>query len=127
MSGRRSQTSASGEALLKQNRGQRLKPCAETRKLHIGSLLELCYEEGSELSSGDEKRTFKGRVVFLADRANDQYGATAVFQEMASCPAGLEASSFCDAYGMLPDHVLEAADAEQAYIQADLPGGRNLD
>jgi hypothetical protein len=38
------------------------------KKIHIGSLLEPCYEKGSELEETDSRRKFKGRVVFLGDR-----------------------------------------------------------
>ena len=66
----------------------------------------------------------KGRVVFLGDRVRDQYGAAAIFEELASSPAGLEASRFVDAYGLMStndvSHVIEQADAEQAYTQATL-------
>ena len=89
---------------------------------HLGSLMELCYLKGSELDENDLGRKFKGRVVFLGDRVKDQYGATAVFEELASSPAGIEASKLCDGYGLLPGHKCEAADAEQAYTQADMKG-----
>ena len=45
---------------------------AEKRIIHLGSLLELCYLKGSELSALEQK--YKGRVVFLGDRAKDQQG-----------------------------------------------------
>jgi len=64
----------------------------------------------------------KGRVVFLGDRVKDQHGAAAVFEELASSPAGMEASKFCDAYGLIPGHAIMQADAEQAYTQADMRG-----
>ena len=82
----------------------------------MGSLLELCYLKGSELSELEQK--YKGRVAFLGDRVKDQHGATAMFEDLASSPAGMEASKFCDAYGMIAGHRSEAADAEQAYTQA---------
>ena len=46
----------------------------------------------------------------------------AVFEELASSPAGMEASKFCDAYGLLPGHARMQANAEQAYTQADMAG-----
>ena len=69
--------------------------------IHIGSLHELCMEKGSELPEGDPGRKYKGRVVFLGDRVRDQYGRVAVFEEMSSSPAALEAGKLCDYYGML--------------------------
>ena len=46
----------------------------------------------------------------------------AIFQELASQPATLEASCAADAYGCLEGHTIEQADAEQAYVQADMKG-----
>ena len=90
---------------------------------HIGSMLELCYLKHSELSEDEQK--LKGRVVFLGDRVRDQYGAAAVFEALASSPAGIEASRFVDAYGLMTaddgtPHIIEQADTEQAYTQAKL-------
>ena len=64
----------------------------------------------------------KGRVVFLGDRVKDQNGAAAVFEEFASSPAGMEASKFSDAYGLIPGNSIMQADADQAYTQADMAG-----
>ena len=60
--------------------------------------------------------------MFLGDRVKDQYGAAAVFDELASSPAGMEASKFCDAYGLLEGHKVECADGLQAYCQAPMGG-----
>ena len=85
-------------------------------------MLELCYLEHSELS--DEHQKLKGRVVFLGDRVRDQYGAAAIFEALASSPAGIEASRFQDAYGCMStdgvSHIIQQADAEQAYTQASM-------
>ena len=45
-----------------------------------------------------------------------------IFQDLGSNPASMEAGKACDAYGCFPGHVIEQADAEQAYVQADLKG-----
>ena len=79
--------------------------------------------EHSELP--EDKQRLKGRVVFLGDRVRDQYGIAAVFEALASTPAGMEASRFVDAYGLMTadngeEHICEQADAEQAYTQAPL-------
>ena len=100
--------------------------CREATKngktIHIGSMLELLYLKHSELDIKDQK--LKGRVVFLGDRVRDQYGAAAVFEALASSPAGMEAARFVDAYGLMSTdgvpHVIQQADAEQAYTQAKL-------
>ena len=41
---------------------------------------------------------------------------------MGSQPASMDAGRTADCYGMFPGHDVEQADAEQAYIQADLTG-----
>ena len=61
-------------------------------------------------------------MVFLGDRVKNQYGEAAMFQELSSAPAALEAAKFCDAYRMLDGHCVEQSDAEQAYCQAGLTG-----
>ena len=94
----------------------------EGKLIHIGSMLELCYLKHSELPV--ELQKLKGRVVFLGDRVRDQYGAAAVFEALASSPAGIEASRFIDAFGIMSSngvtHTIQQADAEQAYTQAFL-------
>ena len=90
----------------------------EGRTIHLGSMLELLYQKGDELPKGDKGRKLKGRVVFLGDRVRDQHGAAAVFEDLASSPAGMEASKFVDAYGLIKGHTCQQADAEQAYTQA---------
>ena len=68
--------------------------------VHIGSLHELCTEKGSELPADDPGRKYKGRVVFLGDRVRDQHGRIAVFEEMTSSPATMEASKMIDFLGV---------------------------
>jgi len=46
----------------------------------------------------------------------------AMFQDLGSAPASMEASKNVDCYGCFPGHFIEQADAEQAYIQAELTG-----
>ena len=43
-------------------------------------------------------------------------------QDLGSSPASMGASKSADAYGSLPGHDVEQADAEQAYVQARLEG-----
>ena len=85
-------------------------------------MYEQCYLKHSELS--EEHQKLKGRVVFLGDRVRDQYGTAAIFEALASSPAGIEASRFVDACGCMStdnvSHIIEQADAEQAYTQASM-------
>ena len=46
----------------------------------------------------------------------------AIFQELGSAPAAMSATKMCDGFGLLPGHTVETADAEQAYINAQLKG-----
>ena len=92
--------------------------------VHVGRLFCICVEKGSEFKPDDPRRKFKGRVVFQGNHVRDQSWDYAVFQELSSCPAAMEASRSCDAYGTMPGHDAMQADAEQAYIQAKLSGTR---
>ena len=65
---------------------------------------------------------YKGRTVFLGDQVRDQDNRTAIFEEISSAPAAMEAGRICDMYGSLPDHKLTYADGAQAYVQARLKG-----
>ena len=58
----------------------------------------------------------------MGNNVRDQYGAAAIFEELASSPAGLDAGKMADAYGSLPGNKLMSADAQQAYIQALMAG-----
>ena len=91
-------------------------------EVHLGYLFALCVEKNSELPAGHEKRKFKGRVVFQGNRVINQNWDAAMFQDLGSCPASMEASKAADCYGSVPDFDIEIADAVQAYVQAALQG-----
>eukprot|EP00974_Lingulodinium_polyedra_P095454 9250150-Lingulodinium_polyedra.AAC.1 len=67
-------------------------------------------------------RKYKYCVEFQGDRVVDQNDDAAIFQDFGSAPATREASRAADVYGAAPGHVTDAADAEQAYVQADVTG-----
>lgn len=90
--------------------------------VHFGRLNGLCFEKNAELAKDDPKRKYKGRVVFLGNRVQDENWAQALFQDLGSSPATMEAGKTVDAYGCIPGNAIQQADAEQAYIQADLKG-----
>jgi hypothetical protein len=75
-----------------------------------------------ELAPGDLARKFKGRVVFQGNNVRDQNWDAAMFQDLGSAPASMQASKAADAFGLFPGNTLEQADAVQAYIQAKLTG-----
>ena len=91
-------------------------------EVNLGYLFALCVEKNSELPLGHPKRKYKGRVVFQGNRVTNQNWEAAIFQDLGSCPATMEASRAADCYGSAPGHCIQIADAEQAYIQAELSG-----
>ncbi|CAE8612313.1 unnamed protein product [Polarella glacialis] len=95
------------------------------KKVHIGRVFDICVEKNSELDIDDPNRKFKGRVVFEGRHVKDQSSNWAIFAEIASCPAAMQASKATDGYGLLPGHDVEQADGESAYTQAKLGGRRH--
>ena len=95
---------------------------ASGKTVHMGRLVPLCVEKNSELSPDDPARKYKGRVVFQGNMVKDQDYADAEFENLGSSPATMEASKSVDAYGNIEGHGIQIADAEQAYIQADMKG-----
>ena len=90
--------------------------------VHLGRVFGIMVEKGAELEKGDKRRKFKYRVVFQGNNVVDQNWETAIFQDLGSSPASMEASKMADAYSCLPGNALEQADADQAYVQALLEG-----
>ena len=52
----------------------------------------------------------------------NQNWEAALFQDLGSAPATMEASKIADMWSCVPGHSMEQADAVQAYIQAELSG-----
>ena len=108
----------------------RVKECKsiveEARKkgetVHLGRIFEACYEKGSELPADDPRRKFKGRTVFQGNNVRDQDSDHALFAELGSSPASMEAAKLLDAFGSQPGFSKAQADAIQAYIQALFTG-----
>ena len=91
-------------------------------KVHVGRIFDICVEKGSELPLGDPARKFKGRVVFQGNQVKDENWEVAMFQDLSSCPATMEAGKACDLVGSLDGHDIQQSDAEQAYTQSKLGG-----
>lgn len=91
-------------------------------KAHFGRLFELCVEKNSEQPKDSPHRKFKGRSVFQGNNVRGENADVAIFGEMSSSPATMEAGKAVDYYGLFPGHNIEQADAEQAYTQARLKG-----
>ena len=91
-------------------------------KVHFGDIFGICGLKGSELPENDPGRKWKGRYVFRGNQVKDEFNNNAIFDELSSSPATLEASKAVDAYGMLEGHDSSQCDAEQAYVQSRLGG-----
>ena len=90
--------------------------------MHLGRIFEACYEKGSELPESDPRRKFKGRTVFHGNNVRDENSDHALFNELGSSPASMEAAKLLDAFGSQPGFSKQQADAIQAYIQALFTG-----
>ncbi len=90
--------------------------------IHIGRLFPILVEKNFELPKDNPERKFKGRVVFDGSDVRDQDRQVALFQELSSSPATMQASKAADAYGSLAGHSIQQADAIQAYTQSKLAG-----
>ena len=89
---------------------------------HFGNVFNLCVLKGSELPDGAKGRKYKGRTVFQGNMCWDQDWDMAMFQELSSSPATMEASKTADAIGLQPGWETTIADADQAYTQSELGG-----
>ena len=86
--------------------------------IHLADLMTIASIKHAELDPSKQK--MKGRIVFRGDAAKDQDGSLAVFQELSSSPSTINGINTNLAYGMLPGHASEQADALQAYVQCVL-------
>lgn len=92
------------------------------QQVHLGRIFGIMVEKGSELPKDDPARKFKYRVCFQGSNVVDQNWEAALFQDLGSSPAGMEASKAADCYGSFAGNDVEQSDAEQAYVQAFLEG-----
>ena len=90
--------------------------------MHFGRICELLLVKNSELAENDPKRIYKGRDVFLGDNVRDQDFNFAVFEELTSSPAAVEAARALDALSVFSGYSQEQSDATSAYTQAFLEG-----
>ena len=88
----------------------------EGKKIHMGDLLTLCSIKYAECDP--EMWKHKGRICFRGDNVRDELGAMAVFQQLSASPTTVHTANSTVAYGSLPGHSCEAADAIRAYIQS---------
>ena len=77
---------------------------ARNVKANVGLVFGIVVEKNHELPEHDPKRKYKGRAVFQGNNVWDEEGNWAVFQELGSCPATMEAARCADPYGLMPGH-----------------------
>ena len=92
------------------------------QKVHFGNVFEIGSLKGAELKQGDPNRKYKGRSVFQGNKVLDENADHALFAEMSSSPASMEAGKILDVFGSQPGYVIQQADAKQAYTQALFQG-----
>ena len=95
---------------------------ADGREVAFGYVFGICVLKNAELPEGHASRKYKGRVVFQGNRVVNQNWEAAMFQDLGSAPATLEAGRAADCLGCAPGCTISIADAEQAYVQAELRG-----
>lgn len=91
---------------------------SQHKDIHLEKLFGISVEKGSELPVDDERRKYKHGVVFQGNRVVDQYWEKALFQDLGSAPATMEAARTCIMHGLMPGNEIMQADAMQAYVQA---------
>ena len=65
---------------------------AKGKKAHVGRIFEICTEKGSELPGGHPDRKYKGRVVFQGNDVKDENWDIALFGDLSSSPATMQAA-----------------------------------
>ena len=91
----------------------------EVIKSHVASIMEVNTEKNSELPATDKRRKLKCRVVYRGDATKDEHGMAAIFNELGSSPATMEATKAADCFGLFPNHEIQRS-AEMAYTQAKI-------
>ena len=66
------------------------------KKHHVGRIFEVNVIKNDELSDDDPAKKCKCRVVFQGNIVKDEFSKEALFLELASCPATMEASKAAD-------------------------------
>ena len=70
------------------------------KKIHVADIFEICVQKNAELPDDDPRKKFKGRSVYRGNEGRDEFHDHAIYQEMSSQPASMQAGKACDAYGM---------------------------
>ncbi len=94
---------------------------------HFGDLMTLCHEKHAELNLPQQKKVYKGRIVFRGDIVKDETGYMGIFSEQGTSSSQLEAAEMMDAlaHSSVDDEEEcggEEGDAIGAYTQVKLGG-----
>ncbi len=84
-------------------------------KVNVGLVFGVVVEKNHELPESDPARKYTGCAVFQGNNVRDEDGNWAIFKELGSSLATMEAARCADSYGMSPGNDVELCDAEQAY------------
>ena len=93
------------------------KPSRTRPKLTLVKFLKPVLK-GSGLPLGDPMPKYKGRTVFQGSNVKDEATDPALFAELGSSPANMEACKALDAYGAMRGNKTIQGDGKQVYIQA---------
>ena len=74
------------------------------------------------MEDSDPRTIFKGCAVLDGSPVKDENYDVALFKEMGSSPARMQAGKAVDAFGLQPAFDIEQADVAAAYTQCDLKG-----
>ena len=90
--------------------------------VHVGRVFAVVVVKNAELDPSDPLRKIKARLVFQGNEVRDQFGQIALYEQMSSSPATMQAAKCADAYGLAPNNDVQTADAVQAYPQSPFDG-----
>ena len=95
-----------------------LRPAAPTHNHVWGAFSKFASQRTASLPLATLHASSKGTSCQVRDENWD----VALFRELGSAPATLEAGKACDAFDMVAGHEVQQADAEQACAQSRLGG-----
>ena len=91
-------------------------------KVCVAQIFEIWVVKKAELAVGDPENKFKGRAVLYGSWVKDEHYEVALFNEMGSSPASMQAGKAVDCFGSQPGYCIQQADAEAANTQCELKG-----
>ena len=71
-------------------------------KFHVAQIFEICVVKEAEMDESDPRKIFKGRAVLDGSWVNNENYDVALFNNMGSSPASMQAGKAVDAFGLQP-------------------------